>query len=173
MGSMKSTVDSARRRLFLTAGAALSAPLVVNAAGADGDEPSLAARLVALEDANAIRRLNGELARHLSAGADERLAALFAEPRAARLEQAIRSFVPDPSAGDDVVEIAGGGARAEARLPCIAEIEAPIEPVCPLVEMARAQGGGVVRRSQRGVIEAAYVKRDGRWKIERLVFRAA
>ncbi|HEY8520005.1 MAG TPA: hypothetical protein VIN61_08000 [Gammaproteobacteria bacterium] len=172
MGSKTSTVDSARRRLFLTA---LSAPLVGHAMGtARGDDGSaaLAARLAALEDADAIRRLNGEYARHLRAGEHERLVALFAEPQAARLEEPIRALRPDPS-GDDLIEIAADGTRATARLPCTADIETPIEPVCPLVEMARAQGGGFVRRSQRGVIEAAYVKRDGRWKIARLMFRAA
>ena len=52
------------------------------------------------------------------------------------------------------------------------QTETPIEPVTPLVEMARAQGGGVARRSARGVLEGTYVKRDGVWKIDTLAFRS-
>ena len=44
---------------------------------------------------------------------------------------------------------------------CTVEIETAIGPSCPLVEMAREQGGGVVMRSEAGVFENAYVRRDG------------
>jgi hypothetical protein len=36
--------------------------------------------------------------------------------------------------------------------------------------MARQQGGGVIRRAERRVLENAYVKHDGVWKIERSVW---
>ena len=39
-----------------------------------------------------------------------------------------------------------------------------IGPDCPLVAMAREQGGGVVRHTERGTLENAYVKREGVWK---------
>ena len=38
---------------------------------------------------------------------------------------------------------------------------------CPLVEMAREQGGGVVRRKERVIFEHVYVKHGGVWKIQR------
>jgi hypothetical protein len=50
------------------------------------------------------------------------------------------------------------------------DIETLIGPSCPLVEMARQQGGGVVRRSN---FESVYVKRDGVWKIRRSSYRPA
>jgi hypothetical protein len=51
-------------------------------------------------------------------------------------------------------------------------MESTIGPNCPLVEMARQQGGGVVRRTEPSVIENKYVRRDGIWKIQRSAFRS-
>jgi hypothetical protein len=39
--------------------------------------------------------------------------------------------------------------------------------------MARQQGGGVVRHTERGVVEHTYVRHDGVWRIERSAYRPA
>jgi hypothetical protein len=39
--------------------------------------------------------------------------------------------------------------------------------------MAREQGGGVVRRSETGVVEHVYARRDGAWIIDRSTYRPA
>jgi hypothetical protein len=127
--------------------------------------------LAELEDVNAIRELTRRYVRHVNAGAHGEAAALFSEPAHADT-RAARSLAADPLGGEDAIEIAASGTAATARLHCTAEIETPIEPVTPLVAMARAQGGGVLRRSERGLLEGAYAKRGGAWKIERLTFRA-
>ena len=54
---------------------------------------------------------------------------------------------------------------------CIVDTEEVIGPPCPLVEMAREQGGGVVRRTERVVFEHTYVKQEGVWKIQRSTHR--
>jgi len=38
--------------------------------------------------------------------------------------------------------------------------------------MAREQGGGVVRRTEAGVFDNVYVRRDGVWIIEYSTYRA-
>jgi hypothetical protein len=43
----------------------------------------------------------------------------------------------------------------------------PIESCGTLVEMARLQGDGVIKRAERQVLTSSFVKRDGAWKIER------
>jgi hypothetical protein len=53
---------------------------------------------------------------------------------------------------------------------CTVQVATPIGPSCPLVEMAREQGGGVVRRSECGVFQNAYARRDGVWSLERSTF---
>ena len=173
---MTSNVNTARRGFLWKASAALAAPLAVGATGssaqAAGERDASHARLAELEDVNAIRDLTRRYVKHVNAGAHEEAAALFAEPAHADT-RAARTLAADPLGGDDAVEIGPSGTTATARLHCTAEIETPIEPVTPLVAMARAQGGGVVRRTERGVLEAAYLKRDGRWTIERLAFRTA
>ena len=171
---MKTTLNNARRGFLLKAGAALSVPLASVAASAPArasdDRDPLHARLVLLEDVNAIRDLNRRYVQHVNAGAHEEAARLFADTAHARTD-GVRALAADPlGAGEDAIEIAAG--RATARVHCTAQIETPIEPVMPLVAMARAQGGGVAKRSERGVLEGRYAKRDGVWKIERLDFRA-
>ena len=173
---MKTTVNSARRGFLWKASAALAAPLAVGAASASAhaanERDASRSRLAELEDVNAIRELTRLYVRHVNAGAHDEAAALFSEPAHADTRSA-RTLAADPLCGEDAIEIAVGGTTANARLHCTAAIEIPIEPVTPLVAMARAQGGGVLKRTDRGVLEAAYVKRDGGWKIERLAFRAA
>jgi len=173
---MKTTLNSARRGFLWKAGAALSAPLAAVAmrahANVGEDQAVLAARLARLEDLKAIGDLNSRYARHVNAGEHDEVARLFTNPTRARLPGLCR-FTADALGGHGAIEIAASGDSATSRLVCIAQIETPIEPVSTLVEMARAQGGGVTKRAEHGVLEGAYVKRDGVWKIEHLNFRAA
>ena len=173
---MKTTVNSARRGFLWKAGAALAAPLAVAAARATParaaiERDAAQTRLAELEDVNAIRELTRRYVGHVNAGAHNEAAALFMEPARADTRSA-RKLAADPLGGEDTIEIAATGTAATAHLHCTAEIETPIEPVTPLVAMARAQGGGVLKRTDRGVLESTYIKTDGAWKIERLTFRA-
>jgi hypothetical protein len=171
---MKTTVNSARRGFLRKASAALAAPLALGAASATAhtavEHDTSHARLAELEDLNAIRELTRRYVRHVNAGEHDEAAALFAEPARAATRSAGK-LAADPLGGEDAIEIAASGTAATARLHCTVEIETPIEPVTPLVAMARAQGGGVVRRSERGVLDGAYAKRDGAWKIVKLALR--
>ena len=67
--------------------------------------------------------------------------------------------------------MAADGQTATAVLHCTVEIESAIGPACTLVEMARQQGGGVTRHTERGVFELTCVKRDGVWNIQRAGYR--
>ena len=58
-------------------------------------------------------------------------------------------------------------------VPAVAVEEAPIdEPGCTLVQMATAQGEGVVRRSERRMLEQTFVRIDGVWKIDATALRS-
>jgi hypothetical protein len=155
-----------RRTFFGHAGAALAAPLAAGAALArDTDDGSdLAARLAALEDAAALRDLQQTFARLLCAGAYAEVAALFADPARASIDTGVRLLVPAADA-DDAVTVAAGG-TATARLGCTVEIVTPIAGDGTLVEMARLQGDGFVKRSERRVLASSFVKRNGLWKFE-------
>lgn len=174
---MKTTVNSGRRGFLRKAGAALAAPLAAGAASASPRLPderdTSQARLARLEDVDAIRQLTRRYVRHVNAGEHREAAALFARPPNADTRTGPTTLATDPLGGEDTIDIAANGATATARLHCSAEMETPIEPMTPLVEMARAQGGGVMKRSERGVLEGAYVKLGGCWKIERISFRVS
>ena len=166
-----------RRSFIATAGTALSAPMAVAVAAVplapavDLDDPGT--RLERLEAIEAIRRLNEKYARHINAGELPEVCALFADPGAMIVDPVVRGLAVDRHGEDDAIEVAADGQSATARLARIVETEDTIGPSCPLVEMAREQGGGVVRRSERVLFDNAYVKHDGAWKIQRAVFKAA
>ena len=157
---------STRRTFFGHAGAALAAPLAAGAASArDTDGGSdLAARLAALEDAAAIRDLHEIYARLVNSAAHAELAALFADPARAAIDASVRQLMPTAGT-DDAVTVAADG-TATARLGCTVEIVTPLAGDGTLVEMARLQGDGFVKRSERRVLASSFVKRNGLWKFE-------
>jgi len=163
-----------RRRFFWNAGAVLSAPLAVAAGDASAlgeDAGALRARLAELEDLNAIRELQRAYARHVNAQARDSFAALFADPANSPFDASIWSIAAEPFAAQGVIVFADDRATARARMACTVGVATAIEPSCTLVEMARQQGGGMVRRFEQRVLEHAYVKQGGVWKISRSVWQ--
>ena len=147
---MKSTTT---RRKFFGGAAVLAAPLAATAAVASHD---LAARLAALEDLNAIRSLLQSYAQRVNAGTD---AAPAANVRSVTLDS------------DGAIDVAANG-TASARVGCTVETAMPIDGRDTLVEMARLQGDGVVKRSERRVLVSAFVKRGGIWTVEHTGLKA-
>ena len=163
---MTTKAASTRRSFIRTTGAALSVPLAVVAATVPvtaiaGDDPLLA-RLGMLEDLDAIRVLNQAFARQVGAG----------DAASMGIDASIRRVSPQEFGQRDVIEIAPDRQRATSVMHCTVDIETAIGPSCPLVEMAREQGGGVVTRSETGVFELVCVKRDATWTIERSTYRS-
>ena len=144
---------STTRRKFFGGAAMLAAPLAAGAVAASDD---VAARLAALEDANAIRATLRSWAQDVSTG---KLAASIAN---------IRSLTLD---SEPAIDVAANG-TATARVPCIVETATPIDGNETLVEMARLQGDGVVRRVERHVLHGSFVKRDGSWHFASTELRA-
>ncbi|HZJ32617.1 MAG TPA: hypothetical protein VFD21_13665 [Vicinamibacterales bacterium] len=168
-------MSTTRRTFIAVAGAALSAPVAAAAATTSSWPPtsggradSLEARLAKLEDLNELRALNQAFARHVTSGATEELAALAAEPSGVVLEPGVVGISHDGVGEHDVIEIAPDRQTATARLHVAVHTETVIGPDCPLLEMARQQGGGVISRAEPVVLEKAYVRRDGVWKILRV-----
>ena len=173
---MSRTTLSTRRSFIQTAGVAVSAPLAAVAATepvrASTAGQSLAARLALLEDRDAIRALNEEYARLVNAGLRDSVAALFSDRSAVQLDPQISGLAPAGFGEHDRIEIAADRTSATALLQCVVTREQAIGPSCTLVDMARAQGGGVVRRTERATVENHYVRQDGTWRIVRSTYRA-
>ena len=164
---MTMKAESTRRSFIRKTGVALSAPLAAAAAvvpvrvDARGDSP--ADQLARLQDVNAIRALNQAFARQVNAGDAETLG----------IDASIRDVKADDFGERDLIEVAPDRQTATSRIHCTVQIETLIGPSCPLVEMAREQGGGVVRRSESVIFENVYVRHDGVWTIERSRYRSA
>jgi hypothetical protein len=74
---------------------------------------------------------------------------------------------------NDVISLSPDRQPAVCVMHCSVELDTANGPTCPLVEMARAQGGGVGRRSESGVFEQSYIKREGMWTLHRSTFSLA
>jgi hypothetical protein len=156
--------------VVLAAPLAISPALAADSAGEQGD--GVAARIAELENVNAIRALQRAYARLLNAGAHDELVALFTDPAAVVIDARVVSIAEHGFSERDVVELGSDG-TAIAHFHCTVETSHAIGPDCTLVEMARLQGEGFVKRTERRVLESAYVQRHGVWKIERAAFRPA
>jgi hypothetical protein len=156
---------SSRRTFIRKTGVALSAPLAAAAAtvpaSAAPDSPA-ASRLETLEDLEAIRVLNQAFARLVNAGDAGYLG----------VDASIRRIAMHEFGWRDAIEFAPDGTSARSVIHCVVDIETPISPSCPLVEMALEQGGGVVKRSETGVFELACVKTAASWSITGSTYRS-
>jgi hypothetical protein len=161
------------RRAFLKVGALAAAPLAAAASAEAMAAESHKARLLRLQDEAAVRDLHQAWLRRVNAGEDEAAARLFADPRRAALPEGLSAVGADHAAEPGRIEFAADGRTASGRFPCVVEIQTPLAKDCTLAQMAHAQGSGVVRRSERRVLEAAYVKAGDRWAIGRLELKQA
>jgi hypothetical protein len=155
-----------RRSFFGHAGAALATPLATTVAfvGQRDGAGYVFGRLDTIEDLNAIRVLQQRYARLVGAGRGEALAALFADPALASVGEPVCNVVID---GDDAIELSSDG-TATARVPCVVTTVTPIADDGTFAEMARLQGDGVIKRTEKRVLSSALVKLDGTWKLERV-----
>jgi hypothetical protein len=147
--AMSTKNNATRRRFFFGAGAvALATPVAFatasESAASGGDREALEARLAALEDTKAI----------------------------CELQRAHAARIGARQSDDVAIEIARDRRTATARSVCVVTIASPIDaPGCTLVDMARAQGEGVMRRDERRVLEQTFVHRDGVWQSEHAELR--
>ena len=153
---MQQSSRQGRRSFVWKAGAAMSATIGAVCAGSSegalalSDADALKARLARLEDVNAIRQLHEEHAR------------LLKDRDGVILQKHAHQ--------QDVIEIASDRLTATARFHCIVHAEAAIAPACPLVDMARQQGGGVIKWTEAGVFENVYAREREAWKIRTLAY---
>jgi hypothetical protein len=171
---MKTNADWTRRRFLANSAPVLSVPLAVAGASVPPvreDAPPLAERRAGVEDVNAIRELQRTYARLVNARAHEDVIELFADPSSVEVDRSIRNLSADGFGEEDVIELSVERRFATGRFTWIVQTETEIGPDCTLVEMARAQGEGFVRTSERRVIDAEYVKQAGVWKIRSVAYR--
>ena len=153
------------RRSFLKGGAIAAAPLAVALPAAALAESEHRARGQRLQDEAEIRALHAAWLRKQATGQDA--SALFADARAARLDETVQSVVAD-HAGEEHIELGADGLRASGRFAMQVDLETELPHTGTLAQMARLQGGGRVRRTESRTLHASYVKQSGAWMIGKL-----
>ena len=150
------------RRALLKGGALLAAPLAAGAATAAIADDGHRARLARLEDEAAIRDLHQAWLRRINTGVAGHAA----------LDKAIRSLATNHAGESDAIEVAADGQTAAGRFHYTVEIETEIPKDSTLAQMAHAQGGGLIRHTERRVLRVAYVKASGVWAMGKVEFSA-
>ncbi|MGC2332603.1 MAG: hypothetical protein WA581_14205 [Candidatus Acidiferrales bacterium] len=155
----------------------LAAPLAAVAApAAIMADDELKARVARLENEAAIRELHQTWLRRVNTRMDDTTRAgdaatpLFADSEGASLGQSVRSITTDHAGQPDAIDVAADGKSAAGRFHCVVETETAIAQDSTLAQMAHAQGGGFVRRTERRVLKVEYVKTSGAWAIAKVEF---
>ena len=167
---MKKQPDSTRRS-FLKKGALLAAPLAAAAVpAAIVADDGLKARLARLEDEAAIRELHQSWLRQINgaavnAGAIGAPRPLLSNSKGAAFDRLVRRIALDHTGEPDAIDLAADGKSATGRFHCAVEIETALPQDCTLAQMAHAQGSGFLCRTERRVLQVAYVKVGGDWSI--------
>lgn len=157
------------RRSILTGGMLLAVPFAGAAATVPSGGDAARARLARLEADAAIRALQARWLRRINRRDYSAAAALFADPRAATMDEAVRSITV-ADAGMHAIDHAADGRRATGRYTCIVETSAAIPQDCTLAQMAHAQGEGWVCAATTQTMMVDYVRRDADWAIAQIRF---
>ena len=159
------------RRAFLKGGVLAAAPLAGAAAAGVAAKSGHDAELARLQAEAAIRDLHGAWLRKVNSGAEA--GELFVDPIRARLPEVVTAVGADHAGAAEEVRLHADGLAASGRYACVVETQSELAKDCTLAQMRHAQGEGWLRRSERRVLKADYVKTDGRWAIARLSFEPA
>ena len=162
------SLSSTDRRSFLKTGALVTAPLAAVAipAAALADDGSRA-RLARLEDERAIEALRRSILRRINGDGASTCGEFVATADAIELDEGLRSIAEDP-VDEPELALSDDGARASSRQACRVERETALTGNTTLERMARFQGQGSHRSSEKRMLLTVYVKQDGEWKLSQL-----
>lgn len=197
--------DSGRRSFLWKAGAAMSAAVaaVVPGMAKSGDSKNsdadrLAQQLGILEDEKAISTLHRTYENLLDNGMYKEVGGLFAEDAIVVFNGGVfkgknsvaRLYCDHFSAGltgkkinsesgfqaaQETVNVSADRLSAKAQFPYSIQVGSPMASNSSLVELARLQGGGIMKWCEAGVYEISYLKdiKEGNWKIAKLDHRVS
>jgi hypothetical protein len=154
----------ASRRAFLKGAAIVAGPVGAAGAAAVVGLNEHEAKLQRLQAEAEVRALHQDWLRKVNTGD---------RTEAARLDKTVTGVAADHSGAPDEIALAADGASAKGRFHLVVETETERPLDSTLAKMAAAQGEGMIRSSDRKVVEAEYVKADAGWAIRRLTLKDA
>jgi hypothetical protein len=170
-------------------------------AGLDAEVDRLSNQLGILEDEKAIRALHQAYESYLDNGMYDEVVDIFAEDAEVVFNGGIfkgkkagvsrlygncfsagltgkkigpvRGIQPDARQQHETIAVAADRLSATAQFPYSIQVGTPMASDSQLVQMARLQGGGIMKWCEAGIYEISYAKdiKDGGWKIKRLECR--
>ena len=84
----------------------------------------------------------------------------------------VHSFMFDDTHQQDLVEVAPDRKSAQARFHNFMQVWTRDNAEFPMMDLAREQGQGILRRVEGGIHDIVYVNDAGSWKIRRLDYRS-
>jgi hypothetical protein len=164
-----SKLSGTDRRSFLKTGALVTAPLAAVAlpAAALAADDGSRAKLARLEDERAIEGLRRSVLRKINGDAASDCGQFIARADAIELDEGLRSIADDP-VEEPTLALSEDGAHATCRNSCRVEVETALTGSTTLERMARFQGQGSHRSSEKRMLLTDYVKQDGEWKLAHL-----
>jgi hypothetical protein len=164
------------------------------------DAEELPRRVGMLEDARDLQQLHRLYGEYLGKGAHEEIVNLFAKDGEVSFNGGVfsgrdkgihrlyfgrfsreGSEIPegpvhllqvDRIQPEDAVHVAQDGLTATARFHCLMRVAARDTAEHPMMDLARAQGQGMLQWWEHGVYEVSYTKDEGNWKIRALSYRS-
>jgi hypothetical protein len=170
-------------------------------AGSDAEVDRLSNRLGILEDEKAIRALHQAYQTYLDNGMYEEVVGLFAEDGEVVFNGGVYKgqkggisrlycdcfspgltgkkigpapgFEVDSEQKQETIKVSADRLSASAQFPYSIQVGTPMSPDSQLVQMARLQGGGIMKWCEGGLYIISYAKdiKDGSWKMQRLEYR--
>lgn len=159
---MSESSISTDRRSFIKTGALIATPLAAAAPVAALADDGTRAKLARLEDERTVERLQRKFIRYLDGGGD--CGEFVASSDAVDLGEGLRSIAEDTSR-EASLELSEDGLRARSRCACKIERETEFTGDTTVERMARFQGQGSHRHSERRVLATEYVKGKDGWRI--------
>jgi hypothetical protein len=157
-GTAKGSTD---RRSFLKSGALVAAPLAVAAPVAALAADDSRAKLARLEDERAIEALHRRFLRHVNGAGD---ASQTMTSGALDLGEGLRSVAEDMHQ-DVTLELSDDSLSATARCTCLVEREIAFTGDTTVERMARFQGQGSHRHTERRVLATHFAKSQDGWRV--------
>ncbi len=161
------SMTSTNRRSFLKAGALVATPIAALAPVAALADDGTRSRLAQMEDEKAIEALTRSFLRRFNGSDAGNCGEFVASSGAIQLDADLCAIAEDP-AEVALIELADNGTSATYRRACVVDRTTQFTGNTTMEKMARFQGQGSARHSEKAMLDAQFSRTAKGWTITSL-----